>query len=86
MMDRFRSFADDVGTVKRFAGDAKYLYKFGKNIYDTLFRRHVFKSDLDNIVSEYLRKNKEFYVCFNKRKRTAYGTPVLTRLSDDLAS
>ena len=75
MMDRFSRFADDVNTIKRFAGDAKYLYKFGKNflkggyegaknIYDTVFRSHRYNSNLDNIVNEYLRKNKEFHVCW----------------------
>lgn len=60
MMDRFTEFADNVNTVKRFAGDAKYLYKFGKNIYDTVFRP---KSALSGIVNEYLRRNNLFYVC-----------------------
>lgn len=70
MRDRFRDFADDVNTVKRFAGDAKYLYNFGKNIYDTVFRRHIFKSDIEkgksrlrDVVNEYLTKNNLFYVC-----------------------
>lgn len=75
-MDRFSRFADDVNTVKRFAGDAKYLYKFGKNflkggyegaknIYNTVFRGHHFANDnLDNAVKEYLRTFKDFHVCW----------------------
>ena len=74
-MDRFSRFADDVNTIKRFAGDAKYLYKFGKNflkegfegaknIYNSAFRSHYPGSNLDNLVQEYLRKNKEFHVCW----------------------
>lgn len=80
MMDRFSRFADDVNTVKRFAGDAKYLYKFGKNvlkgglegtkfIYDALFRPHYFSSKLDELVQEYKSKNKEFFVCFKNNVR-----------------
>ena len=70
MMDRFRDFADDVNTVKRFAGDVKYIYKFGKNIYKTLFHpystRDKFKAYKDKLVEEYLSRNKEFHVCLIK--------------------
>lgn len=73
MMDRFSQFADDVNTIKRFAGDAKYLYKFGKNflkggyegakdIYNNFFRRSSYQH-LNNMVDEYLRKLNEFHVC-----------------------
>lgn len=62
MRDRFRDFADDFNYVKRFAGDAKYLYNFGKNIYDTVFRPKS-TSRLRDVVNEYLTKNGLFYVC-----------------------
>lgn len=69
-MDRFRDFADDVDTVKRFAGDVKYLYKFGKNIYSTLFHpystRDKFKAYKDKLVEEYFSRNKVFHVCYIK--------------------
>ena len=60
MRDRLYEFADDVNTFKRFAGDAKYLYNFGKNIYNSVFRP---KSALSGIVNDYLRRNNLFYVC-----------------------
>lgn len=71
MMDRFRDFADDVNTVKRFAGDAKYLYKFGKNIYNSFFRPHSTWDKIqkykDQLVDEYLSKNMDnFFVCWIK--------------------
>ena len=70
-MDRFRDFADDVNTVKRFAGDAKYLYKFGKNIYKTLFHPHStwdkIQAYKDKLVDEYLSKNMDnLFVCYIK--------------------
>ena len=70
-MDRFRDFADDVDTVKRFAGDVKYLYKFGKNIYQTLFHpystRDKFKAYKNKLVDEYLSKKMDnLFVCYIK--------------------
>ena len=75
MMDRFSRFADDVNTIKRFAGDAKYLYKFGKNflkegfegaknIYNTVFRGHYVNPNVHDEVKEYLRTFNKFYVCW----------------------
>ena len=74
MMDRFSQFADDVNTIKRFAGDAKYLYKFGKNflkggyegaknIYDTVFRRSSY-NNMNKAVDDYLRTFNKFHVCW----------------------
>lgn len=78
-----------VGKATRFGKDLQWWYNTGKNLYDKgkdiykqyftntapLFRHEI---PLNNIVNDYLRKKNHFYVCFNKRKRVAYGTPVLT--------
>lgn len=63
MRDRLYDFADDVNTFKRFAGDAKYLYNFGKNIYDYFYPRTSGTSRLRDVVNEYLTKKGLFYVC-----------------------
>lgn len=66
-----------VGKYTRFGKDMLWWYKTGKNLYDTgkdVWDKYFYKtmphhqfddlpSNLNNIVKEYLRKNKNFYVC-----------------------
>lgn len=80
-----------VGKATRLGKDMYWWYKTGKKLYDK--GKDVYDQYFTNTAPLFRDKPvdfgipvMDFYVCFNKRKRTVFGTPVLTRLSDDLAS